>query len=247
MRLFGILIIFIFSSSVSWAQCAEMTHVKLGGDFKNTDFMDPCPTYTFEYDADSSQPWKGEGNAFSSRSYETELDAAKNDLETILKGRIGADYLDKMKLHAIAVSAYDSIPKLKGRYPVVDMYKCKTKYFFYYYLNPAPQVSYCVGIAVDDYFQILSDLPFPDKEGSVSALDGSINVCKAVEIAKGTGTPITPIDAVFLDFDYERKTYVWVVRQQIQNPYGNHFEFNEVVIEAYDGTQTTSFKKTVNR
>lgn len=240
-------ILFVFSIiMVSWSQCMESSLLKIGGDFKNTEYIDHCPTYSYLYNVTDANPWKIQGvlGAEGSSAITKELSEVKEQLEDKLNKQLGTDLYTKLHLQSVSISVYDSISKMQSRYPVVDMYKCKTKYFFFYHLTPAKGVKYCVGIALDDYLNIISDLPFPST-GNTVTLDTSLNVCSAVQIAKETGTPITPIEDVYFDFDYEREAYVWVVRQKVQNPYGNVLEYNEVTIEAIDGTQTTSYKKTV--
>lgn len=238
-------ILFVFSVVfVSWSQCTESSLLRIGGDFRNTDFIDHCPTYNFEYNAENDNHWKLNGARGSSSAFVKELNAVKENLETKLENQLGVDLYSKLELQSVSMSVYDSISKMKSRYPVVDMYKCRTKYFFFYHLTPSPGVKYCVGIALDDYENVISELPFPSADNP-AILDNSLNVCTVVKIAKETGTPITPIEDVYFDYDFSRAAYVWVVRQKVRNPYGKVLEYNEVTVEAVDGTQTTSYKKTV--
>lgn len=238
-------ILFVFSVVfVSWSQCMESSLLRIGGDFKNTEFIDHCPTYNFEYNRTNDIPWKLHGARGNSSAFTKELNAAKENLETKLQKQLGTNLYSKLELQSVSMSVYDSISKMKSRYPVVDMYKCRTKYFFFYHLVPSQGVKYCVGIALDDYQNIISELPFPSADNP-AILDSSLNVCNVVKIAKETGTPVTPIEDVYFDYDFERGAYVWVVRQKVRNPYGKVLEYNEVTIEAVDGTQTTSYKKTV--
>lgn len=242
---YTLLVVFSFGF-ISWSQCVESSLLKIGGDFKNTDYINHCPTYIFEYNSTNELKWKLQGVGGNAAHIANELSEVKENLESKLLKQLGEGLYAKLELESVSVSVYDSISKMESRYPVVDMYKCKTKYFFFYHLYPSKDVKFCVGIALDDYLNIISELPFPDVDKPV-LLDESLTVCKAVKIAKETGTPITPVEEVYFDFDYERKAYVWVVRQKVRNPYGNVFEYNEVTIEAIDGTQTTSYKKTVEK
>lgn len=244
MRLWYSIVLLLASVAVSWSQCSEFSLLKMGGDYRNVDFIDHCPAYNFHYDNQSNEPWKLQGVKPASSGYVQELNEVKQHLENKLQDQIGNQLFSKLELQSISLSAYDSISKLGSRYPVVDMAKCMTKYFFYYHLTPTKDVTYCVGIALDDYYNIISDLPFP-KDLEDTVFDQRLNVCNVIQLAKETGTPITPIQDVYFDFDYQRSVYVWVVRQKVQNPFGQVLEYNEVTIEATDGSLTTSYKKTV--
>lgn len=238
-------ILFVFSVVfISWSQCPESSLLKIGGDYRNTDYIDHCPTYNFKYSTVNDNSWNLDGIKRSSKAIAIELNDVKGDLEKKLRSQIGTDLFSKLELQSVSISVYDSLSKMQSRYPVVDLAKCKTKYFFFYHLIPTKGVKFCVGIALDDNLDIISELPFPSVDNPTT-LDSSLNVCNAIRIAKESGTPIMPIQDVYFDFDFEREAYVWVVRQKVRNPYGKVLEYNEVTIEAVDGTQTTAYKKTV--
>lgn len=236
------LLLFMCLNSLSWGQCKEQGALKIGGDFKNIEYIAPCPTYHYKY---SDNSWMQErSNAKRNLTIEKELSETKQSLEAVLLDKIGDDLFSKLKLESVAISVYDSISKLTSRYPAVDMYRCKTKYFFYYHLMPTEDVQFCIGIALDDYRNIISEWPFPEQERQ-KVLDPTLNVCKAVAIAKASGVPITPVASVFFDFNYERKEYFWVVRQKINNPVRGVNAYNEITIEAADGKHVTPYRKTV--
>lgn len=242
MRNIVMLLFLMCLNSLSWGQCKETTALKIGGDFKNTQYIAHCPTYNYKY---SDNTWKQEhSNSKRNLNIENELSETKKSLEATLLDKIGDDLFSKLKLESVSISVYDSISKMTSRYPPVDMYRCKTKYFFYYHLMPTPDVQFCIGIALDDYRKIISELPFPE-EASQKTLDPTLNVCKAVAIAKASGVPITPVESVFFDFNYERKEFFWIVRQKINNPVRGVNAYNEITIEAADGKQVTPYRKTV--
>lgn len=238
------LVFIVANFTTLWSQCKDDEVLKIGGDFQNAEYISHCPTYTFAYGGINSKKWSGHSQPIDIELIGDEIFPVKENLENKLKTEMGEELFSKMRFQSVSVSVYDSISKMKSRYPVVDMYQCKTKYFFFYHLEPVKNVKYCIGIALDDYQRILSDLPIPTEKEN-QKLDPVLNVCKAIELAKATEIPITPIESVYLDFDSKRKAYFWIVKQQIVAPKYGENEYNEVRIEASDAQHIVPYRKTV--
>lgn len=226
-----------------FSQCKYYDNLKVGGNFNSSEYIDHCPTYKFSVDAEKSDVGYHYLDRPMSLAPEN-IGEVRSNLEKLLSEKIGKDLADKLVFKSVAISYYDSIAKFHARYPVVDMSKCKTKYFFFYDFEPVKDVKYCVGIALDDYQQIISELQFPEEEEK-KILDPSLTVCKVVEIAKATGTPIEPIESVSFEFDENKKEFFWVVRQKIVNPQKGVNEYNQILIEARDAAQVVSYRRTV--
>ncbi|MGG5507879.1 MULTISPECIES: hypothetical protein [unclassified Myroides] len=225
------------------AQCLDESKVKIGGSYQSDLFIDPCPYYNYFVDAEKSST----GYHYSNRPIDlvpTGFAEIKKNLEDLLVKKVGEEMVSKLKFKGVSISVYDSIRKFEARYPVVDMSKCMTKYFFYYDFEPAEGVSYCLGIALDDYQQLISPLLLPETEEKL-ALDYSLDVCKILQIAKATETKFEPVDFVSFEFDPDKKEFFWVVRQQIINPKKGVNEYNQILIEARDATQVVSYRRTV--
>lgn len=225
------------------AQCLAESKVKIGGSYQSDLFIDPCPYYNYFVDAEESST----GYHYSNRPMTMVPNGfaeIKKNLEALLVTKVGEELVSKLKFKGVSISAYDSIRKFESRYPVVDMAKCMTKYFFYYDFQPTAGVNFCVGIALNDYQQIISPLPFPETEEKL-AIDYSLNVCKVLQIAKETETKFEPVDFVSFEFDPDKKEFFWVVRQQIINPKKGVNEYNQILIEARDASQVVSYRRTV--
>ncbi|MDR2221668.1 MAG: hypothetical protein LBE34_02900 [Flavobacteriaceae bacterium] len=225
------------------AQCTNYNKLKIGGDYNSDSYIDVCPTYKFSPDAkysDIGYFYLDRPQSFVPKY----VVGVQESLEKKLEGLIGEDFSKKLTYKGVSISYYDSIAKFHARYPVVDLLKCKTKYFFYYEFEPVKEVKFCVGIALDDNQKIISDLPFPDEQEKLY-LDPELNVCKVLEIAKASQTPIEPIDFVSFEFDPTKREFFWVVRQKIANPKKGINEYNQILIEARDHTQIVSYRRTV--
>jgi len=243
MKLYLSVILLFLSIVQIQAQCLDKNKVKIGGSYQSDLFIDACPYYNYFVDAEKSSTGYHYGNrpiALVPEGFST----VKKNLEDLLVTKVGADMVSKLKFKGVSISAYDSIRKFESRYPVVDMSKCLTKYFFYYDFEPVAGVSYCVGIALNDYQQIISPLQLPETAEKL-ALDYSLDLCKVLQIAKETGTKFEPIDFVSFEFDPDKKEFFWVVRQQIVKPKKGLNEYNQILIEARDATQVVSYRRTV--
>lgn len=243
MKLYLSVLVLFLSIIKIHAQCLNEKKVKIGGGYQSDLFIDTCPSYNYFVNAEKSST----GYHYNNRPIELAPEGfatVKKNLEDLLVTKVGADIVSKLKFKGVSISAYDSIRKFESRYPRVDMSKCLTKYFFYYDFEPAEGVSYCVGIALNDYQQIISPLLLPET-GEKLALDYSLNLCKILKIAKETETKFEPVDFVSFEFDTDKKEFFWVVRQQIVNPKKGLNEYNQILIEARDATQVVSYRRTV--
>ncbi len=226
-----------------FGQCIPTKEIKIGGSYQSDSFIDYCPYYNYMVDAEKQTT----GYHYLSRPIDlvpANFEKVKENLENNLIKKVGKDLVDHLKFRGVSISAYDSIRKFESRYPVVDMSRCFTKYFFYYDFIPAEGVSFCLGIALNDNLQIISNLPLPETEEKL-AIDYSMDVCKILEIAKETGTKIEPIDFITFEFDFDKKEFFWVVRQKIINPKKGLNEYNQILIEARDPSQVVSYRQTV--
>lgn len=226
-----------------YSQCANYDKLKIGGDYNSSSYIDVCPTYKFSLDAEASTT----GYFYLDRPQKfvpKVVEQIQENLEKKLEAMIGDELATKLHYKGVSISYFDSIRKLETRFPVVDLEKCKTKYFFYYELEPIKDVKFCVGIALDDDQKIISPLPFPTEQAKLT-LDPELNVCKVLQIAKESKTPIEPIDFVSFEFDATKKEYFWVVRQKIVNPKKGSNEYNQILIEARDHRQVVSYKRYV--
>lgn len=236
-------IFFLLPTYIIFSQCKYYDKLIVGGNFNSSEYIDHCPTFKFSVDAGKSDV----GYYYLDRPMDlapSNIDEIKSNLEALLSEKIGKDFVDKLSFKSVAISYYDSISKFHARYPVVDMSKCKTKYFFFYNFEPIKDVKYCVGIALDDYQQIISELLFPEEEEK-RILDSELTVCKVIEIAKEAGPSIEPIESVSFEFDPNKKEFFWVVRQQIVNPQKGVNEYNQILIEARDASQVVAYRRTV--
>jgi len=243
MKLYLSVVLLLLSICKIQAQCLDKQKVKIGGGYQSDLFIDTCPYYNYFVDAEKSST----GYHYSNRPIDlvpNEFSTVKKNLEDVLTAKVGKDIVSRLKFKGVSISAYDSIRKFEARYPVVDMAKCLTKYFFYYDFQPAEGVSYCVGIALNDYQQIISPLLLPETEEKL-AIDYSLDICKILQIAKQTETKIDPIEFVSFEFDPEKKEFFWVVRQKILHPKPGLNEYNQILIEARDATQVVSYRRTV--
>lgn len=243
MRLYPLIVLLFLSITKIHAQCLDINKVKIGGSYQSDLFIDPCPYYNYFVDAEESST----GYHYNNRPIgmvPIEFSEVKKNLEELLVTKVGKDIVSKLKFKGVSISAYDSIRKFESRYPIVDMGKCLTKYFLYYDFEPTAGVSYCLGIALNDYQQIISPLLLPETEEKL-AIDYSLNLCKVLEIAKETKTKFEPVDFVSYEFDPEKKEFFWVVRQKIVNPKKGLNEYNQILIEARDATQVVSYRRTV--
>ena len=243
MKLYLSVFLILLSISKINAQCLDESKVKLGGSYQSDLFIDPCPYYNYFVDAEESST----GYHYSNRPINLvpkEFEVIKKNLEDLLVNQVGEEMVSKLKFKGVSISVYDSIRKFSARYPVVDMSKCKTKYFFYYDFEPSKGVSYCLGIALDDYQQIISPLLLPETAEKI-AIDYTLDLCKIYQIAKETETKFEPVDFVSFEFDPDKKEFFWVVRQKIINPKKGLNEYNQILIEARDATQVVSYRRTV--
>ncbi len=236
-------LLFLLTSLNMLAQCIPAKQIKVGGSYQSDSFIDYCPYYNYMVNAEKQTT----GYHYTSRPIDlvpANFQKVKENLENNLIKRVGKDLVDRLKFKGVSISAYDSIRKFESRYPVVDMSRCFTKYFFYYDFVPVEGVNYCVGIAVNDNQQIISNLPLPQTEEKL-AIDYSVDICKILEIAKETGTKIEPIDFITFEFDFDKQEFFWVVRQKIVNPKKGLNEYNQILIEARDPSQVVSYRQTV--
>lgn len=233
--LFGVL--GLFSAN---AQCRET----VSGDFQIKEFSTPCPVYNFAFNGEKTKDWMSAKGPLDIAMVQNEILPIKEDLEKYLKDYVGDAFFSKMVFKSVDISNYDSIVKFDGRYPPVDMYACKTKYFFYYHYLPKPEIKYCIGIALDDNKRIISGFNFPDAANYLPE-DPILDYCKVMEIVKETRTNIEPIESVSFDFDIEKQQFLWWIKQKIVNPKEGRNERNEISIEAADSKQVVSYMKVI--
>lgn len=237
------IVLFGLFAAKGFSQCANYDKLKVGGDYNSSVYIDACPTYKFSMEAQKSDT----GYFYLDRPQQLVPKVVvqiQENLEKKLEDLIGEDFASKLAYKGVAISYFDSIKKLESRFPVVDLASCKTKYFFYYEFVPIDDVKFCVGIALDDNQKIISDLPFPVEEDKLR-IDPELTVCKVLEIAKNSKTPIEPIDFVSFEFDPTKREFFWVVRQKIVKPKKGNNEYNQILIEARDHTQVVSYKRYV--
>ncbi|WP_430615274.1 hypothetical protein [Flavobacterium sp. JP2137] len=230
----------LIAVSLASAQCRET----VSGDFQSKEFSAPCPVFNFSYQGVNSQSWVFPTRALDISLVADEVLPVKQRLEQQLQAYVGEEFFSKLQFKSVDISNYDSIAKFQGRYPPVDMYACKTKYFFYYHYVPTAEIKYCIGIALDDKAQIISPFNFPASRDYLP-LESQLDFCKVMDIAAKTRTPITPIESVSFDFDTDKQKFFWWIKQKIVNPKVGENERNEISIEAADSGQVVSYKKII--
>jgi len=239
MRQLLLLIILLTTKTVN-AQCVDSDKVVISGDFGGHQYITFCPTYNFSFEGDTSKEWNILNNPIDINQVSFLIDI-KDRLELKIRNYSGDNFFSHLKFYSVEMSCPDSIKNFRNRGPKVVMDKCKAKYFFYYYFIPTDGTKHCIGIALNEKEEIISQLNFPSKQ-EFKPIDTILTVCKVIEIAKQTNPQIEPIDKISFDFDNHSKEYYWAISQKIIKPVEGENEFNKVLINAADYTKTKRTK-----
>lgn len=229
----AIISFFLNFMCIAQEKCIENEKIGLGGDFNSIIYSLHCPTYNFSFNGDKSNNWNILNDPIYINQVDKKILPLKVRLEKKLKEFVGDKLFSKFEFYSVEISYPDSIKKFKDRSPSVDMKECKGKYFFYYYIIPTEHIKYCVGIALDENENIISNFNFPSKS-DYKVIDDNLDLCNAFKIAKTTHKEIEPIDKISFEFDQKNKLFYWSIVQKIVNPQEGENEFLEVVIDAAD-------------
>ncbi|WP_055437547.1 MULTISPECIES: hypothetical protein [unclassified Lacinutrix] len=241
-KLIALILILSSFSCNAQEKCIDNENIGLGGDFNSIDYTFRCPTYNFSFTGDKSKEWNILNNPIDINQIADKVLPIKTRLENKIKEYAGEKLFSKLEFYSVQISYPDSIQKFKTRGPSVDMEKCNAKYFFDYYFIPTDSIKYCVGIALDENENIVSEFNFPSKS-DYKIIDDNLDLCEVIEIAKETNNEIEPIDKVSFEFDPKNKVFYWSITQKIIDMKEGENEYNAIAIDAADKTKVISFKR----
>lgn len=237
-----LLLILALTTKTLYSQCGDSDKVIISGDFGGHQYITFCPTYNFSFDGDTAKKWNVLNDPIDINQVSFLIDI-KGRLELKIRDYSGDNFFSHLKFYSAEISYPDSITNFRKRGPKVVMEKCRAKYFFYYYFIPTDGIKHCVGIALNDKEEIISQLNFPSKQ-EYQSIDTTLTVCNVIDIAKRINPQIEPIDKITFDFDNVTKEYYWTISQKILKPVEGENEFNKVLINASDQTKAKRTKGT---
>lgn len=225
-----ILTILIFSLN-SFSQCIEKNKISYGGDWSNYKYTYFCPTYEFAFGGDTSKTWNTLNGHIDINQILSQILPVKEKVERKILNYSGQEFLQDLKFISVQIVYPDSIDKFSGRMPFCCLDSCRVKYFFYYNYSPIENANYHIGIAVNDFLEIVNEFNFPAKK-DFTPIDKKLTVCKLINISKRYKEQIEPIEKIKLDFDKESKSFVWIISQGLINMKEGINKYNEMIINA---------------
>lgn len=227
-----ILTILIFSFN-SFSQCIEKNKISYGGDWSNYKYTYFCPTYEFAFGGDTSKTWNILNDHIDINQISSQILPVKEKVERQILIYSGQDFLQDLKFLSVQIVYPDSIDKFSDRMPFCNLDSCRAKYFFYYNYSPVENANFHIGIAVNDYLEIINEFNFPAKK-DFKPIDKKLTVCKLIDISKRYKKQIEPIEKIKLDYDKESKSFVWIISQGLINEKEGINKYNEMIINASD-------------
>jgi hypothetical protein len=167
---------------------------------------------------------------------EKEILPIKKKLEKKIIEYAGYDFFSKLEFYDVDITYPDSIAQFTDRMPSVDMEKCKAKYAFQYYFRPIKGIKYCVGFALDENLNIISEFNFPRKNKK-NRIKENVTICDLYKIAEKELSS-NLFEQIDFEFDTELDKFWWVVEIKHNFDKSGFYEVPIIKIDPSDFTKT---------
>lgn len=225
-RIFFISLICLVVSS-----CSIRKKIEIGGDWSGRNSIFLCPTYLFTEKAEKRDKLvKIETNHVSLAN--KDFLVAREKVEHYIKQRGSLEFFNKLEFYDVEITSLDSLETLKN-ISSVGINKCgNTKYYFRYMFKNGAGISYRIGIALNEKYEVISKPSFPDHKLNSDFMQ-VLSPQKAHRMAmKHNRGLISPLEKMELLYDDARNCFVWHFTQAFSAEQGGDFDFGYMIIHS---------------